>query len=220
MMKCYIYRLIVPLVACTLVTESALTVILRVTQDVSIENSWNYNFLQYLLVGTHRGWPLKRSLIQFQPLQVRGCTRVKKATMYLYYAYAHKASFMTEAQVPPISRTIVAHQVLKSWLESQATKTRRYNGANWAQPWLKLGTDALTAPTSCGVIITPYATNSGFVAIDVTSAVRNWKSGHPNYGFLIRATNEHELGRDFRFYSNAEKNKARHAYISVTCDTQ
>ena len=125
---------------------------------------------------------------------------------------------MTEVQVPRISRMIVAHRVLKSWVESQATRSRRYNGVQWAQRWLKLGTDAVASPTSCGVIITPYVTPSSFVAIDVTSAVRNWKKGQPNYGLLIRATNEHEPGRDFRFYSNAEKNTYRHAYISVTCD--
>ena len=158
---------------------------------------------------------------------MRACDRVREAKMYLYYAYAHKASFyayahkasfkLSVAQVPKFSRTIVAHQVLKSWDESQATSTRRSNGANWAQPWLNLGSDALKDPTGSGVTITPDVTNPGFVAIDVTSAVQNWKNGQPNYG--LQATNEYIEGRDFRFYSNADKNNARHPYISVTCDT-
>ena len=178
-MKCLIF-LIFAMAACTMVTESVLTVRLQVTQDVTLERgSTNFNYLNYLIVGTHPGYPLKRSLVRFHPLQVRACDRVREAKMYLYYAYAHKASFMSEAQVPNFSRTIVAHQVLKSWVESQATSTRRYNGANWAQPWLNLGSDALKDPTGSGVTITPSVTNPGFVAIDVTSAVRNWKNGHP-----------------------------------------
>ena len=55
---------------------------------------------------------------------------------------------------------------------------------------------------------------------DVTRAVLNWRSENPdpNYGLLLLATNENELGRDTRFYSNAESDTSRHAYINVLCD--
>ena len=115
---------------------------LRVTEDVWIENSYNnYNYYPWLLLGTHPGYPLKRSLMKFQDIP-RECKYPFEAALHLYFVYAHKPSFMSEAQVPAIKRYVVAHTVLKSWKESQATKTKRYNGAYWSQPWLKLGTDA------------------------------------------------------------------------------
>ena len=60
----------------------------------------------------------------------------------------------------------------------------------------------------------------GFIEFDVTRAVLNWRSEipDPNYGLLLLATNENELGRDTRFYSNAESDTSRHAYINVLCD--
>ena len=212
--------LIFTLAACTTVTGSIFFTRLQVTQDVTLERgSTNFNYLKYLIVGTHPRYPLKRSLVKFHPLQVRACDRIRSAHLYLYYAYAHKASFMSERQVPTFSRIIVAHQVLKSWSETQATSTRRYFGANWSQPWLNLGVDAVGLPTGYGVTINPRVNRPGFYSIDVTSAVRSWQSGRPNYGLLIRATNEYRLGRDFRFYSKSEPNRSRHPFILVVCDT-
>ena len=53
---------------------------------------------------------------------------------------------------------------------------------------------------------------------DITEAMRNWQNGDPNYGVLLRATNENALGRDIRFYSNAETDTSRHAYVNVLCN--
>ena len=60
----------------------------------------------------------------------------------------------------------------------------------------------------------------GFIEFDVTRAVLNWRSENPdpNYGLLLLATNENVLGRDTRFYSNAESDTSHHAYINVLCD--
>ena len=60
----------------------------------------------------------------------------------------------------------------------------------------------------------------GFIEFDVTSAVLNWRSviPDPNYGLLLLATNENVLGRDTRFYSNADGDTSRRAYINVLCD--
>ena len=57
---------------------------------------------------------------------------------------------------------------------------------------------------------------SGYIEFDITEAMRNWQYGDPNYGVLLRATNENDIGRDVRFYSNA--NKHHHAYVTVLCD--
>ena len=51
------------------------------------------------------------------------------------------------------------------------------------------------------------------VSIDMTSAVKAWKSGSSNYGVVIWATNEDQPGRDTRFASNAHRDSSQHAYI-------
>ena len=219
-MKSCIPLIFALMVSCTVVSATTFYTTLRVGQDVTLERgTTNFNYLKYLIVGTHPGFPLKRSLVRFQPLDVPNCDTVWKADLYLYYAYAHKASFMSVSQVPRFPRTIVAHQVLKYWSESQATSTKRLNHIYWDQQWLNLGSDVLAAPTSAGVTINPTTNYPGFYTIDVTSAVRNWKNGQPNFGLLLRATNEYQQGRDFRFVSNADSNAGKHAYILVTCQS-
>lgn len=43
---------------------------LDVVQDVTMESgSTNYNYLDYLLVAEHPGFPLKRSLLQFEDFE-------------------------------------------------------------------------------------------------------------------------------------------------------
>ena len=160
--------------------------------------------------------------------------------MYLYYAYSSKPSWMTVNQVPFITRTIQAHRVLKSWNESQATTTKRYSSTSngkvwsmsrgiqlqshqpqtsnlWDQPYLGLDdTDANDCPTGQ---VTIYAKRpAGFVEIDVTSAMKEWKAGKPNYGALILATNENIDGRDTRFFSKSYSDPTKHAYIQLNCN--
>jgi hypothetical protein len=116
---------------------------LSVTQDVTLERgSRNFNYLRYLIVGTHPNYPLKRSLLQFENVPY-SCRNIRWAKLYIYYAYSHKASFLSEAQVPFVSRPLQVHQVKKQWSESQATSTYRLSNQPWSQPWLALdGTDA------------------------------------------------------------------------------
>ena len=131
-------------------------------------------------------------------------------------------------------------QVRQDWSESVATSTVRVSGQQWSQPWLALdGSDAdpnglLSYPVT---IYTSRYTNSfisvrqyvspqlfcclrpaGFIEFDITEALRNWKSGDPNYGVLLLATNENALGRSIRFYSNARVNSEQHAFVNVLCD--
>jgi hypothetical protein len=128
---------------------------LKVTEDVSLERgSWNYNYLPYLLIGTHPGFPLKRSLLKFQNIPCE-CTFPLKASLHIYFVYPHKASFMSVAQVPAVKRYIVAYTVLKSWTETQATSTKRNKLAKWDKEWLNLGTDAESLATS-STTVTPY----------------------------------------------------------------
>ena len=190
---------------------------LNVVEDVSLErSSRNFNYMEWLIVGRHIQYPKKRSSVRFEDVP-SNCTNVNHAMMYLYYHYSHKASWYTVSQSPFITHTIQAHRVLKSWKETQATSTSRDSTALWYQPYLGLDdTDANDCPTGQ---ITMYADRpSGFVEIEVTSVVRDWKAGRPNYGLLLWATNEDQNGRDTRFYSNSYSDSSRHPYIKINCD--
>ena len=144
--------------------------------------------------------------------------------------------------------TIAYVQVEKKWLESQATSTYRLRNPDkkWNQPWLALdGTDANPQGLLCEPVTVYtsrqahgkkcfvdgqrllnsfytfclwYSRPSGFMEFDITEAMRNWQYGQPNYGVLLLATNEDALGRDIRFFSNADSVSSRHAYINVLCD--
>ena len=190
---------------------------LKVVEDVSLEReTTNFNYLQYLLTSFHPGFPKKRSLFRFEDVP-DGCKSVNHAMMYIYYMYSHKASFYTVDEAPFITRTTRAHRVLKSWKETQATSTKRDSSNNWHTSWLGLNNiDAKSYPTGQTTI---YANRPrGFVEIEVTSAAKDWKSGSPNYGVVIWATNENVAGRDTRFASNADSNPSRHAYIILNCN--
>jgi len=193
---------------------------LGVTQDVTLERSHsNYNWLQYLLVSKHPQYPNKRSLVQFENLP-RSCpySKIQRAKMYLYFVYAHKASWHSIYLTPWIPRYMKVHLVKKSWKESQATSTKRDYGHMWGTPYLGLNNiDAESAPQQPqAVTIFPYRPR-GFVEFDITNAVRSWSRGVPNNGLVIRATNELTPGRGIRFASNAMRDKSQHAYVLVLC---
>ena len=100
--------LLLPRVHCvtTYDTGKGLVFKLKVTQDVTLERgSSNYNWLQYLLVSKHPQYPNKRSLVQFENLP-DDCPspKIQGAKMYLYYVYAHKASWHSIQQTPFIPR--------------------------------------------------------------------------------------------------------------------
>ena len=192
---------------------------LRVTQDVTLERgSVNFNSLEYLIVSKHPGYPNKRSLVQFEDLP-RSCpsSNILSAKMHLYYEYSHKASGSSFKTVPFIPRHLRVYLVKKPWDESQTTSTMRLRGIPWSSPWLALdGTDAEATPQQGAVTIFPHQPK-GFVEFDVTNAVKDWSSGVPNNGLMIRATNELDPGRDTRFASNANMDSSTHAFVLVRC---
>ena len=192
---------------------------LMVEQDVTLERLSNMNSLKYLLVSKHPGFPNKRSLVQFENLP-SACppNKIQSAKMYLYYLRAHKPSFYTIFQVPFIARYMHVHMVRKEWKETQATRVNRLSNAKWSTPWLGLDcTDADSAPQECTPVTIFPLRPAGFVEFDITNAVRSWSGGVPNYGLVIRATNELDPGRDIRFASNAHPDADTRAFVNVLC---
>ena len=74
---------------------------MNIVQDVTVVSYSNYDYLEYLLVARHTSYSLKRSLVQFVNLRL-SCppNKIQYANMYLYFAYAHRASFKSAKLVP------------------------------------------------------------------------------------------------------------------------
>ncbi|XP_068761475.1 uncharacterized protein [Montipora capricornis] len=194
---------------------------LAAVADVTLErSSTNFNYLEYLIVSKLPQYPNKRSLVKFEALP-SACpsAKIKSAKMYLYYVYAHKASWHSITFTPFIPRYMQVHLVKKDWRETEATSSRRYIGANWASPWLGLdGTDAEAVPQEWNPVTIFPLRPGGFVEFDITPAVRSWRSGVPNNGVVIRAVNELEAGRSIRFASKAYiKDSYTHPFARVLC---
>lgn len=189
---------------------------LPVTQDVWLEGSSNKNNYEFIIVAKHPQFANKRSLLQFESLPA-GCTHIKWAKMYVYFLYAHKASWQSVQSAPYISRTLQVYQVKKQWNEAQATSINRLYNTRWSSPYLALdGSDA--GPHSIGSATVFTSRPRGFMEFDITEAMRNWKFGDPNYGVLLLASNEDAVGRDLRFGSKSNSDSSRRSFVHVLCD--
>ena len=195
-------------------TSGSILRALNATGDVFLEDSFNKNYHNFLIVGLHPGYNLKRSLLRFEDIPP-SCQFIASARMHVHYWYAHKASFMTEEQVPWIPRPIQARQVLRSWIENQATRDSRYIGAPWNEQYLDLNNIDANACVDDTQTIS-RSTSSGYIVWDITTTAQNWLAGQPNHGILLMASNEDENGREIRFHSR-ESSPDQAPYLEVTC---
>lgn len=76
--------------------------------------------------------------------------------------------------------------------------------------------DAEALPQAQTVTIFPFRPQ-GFVEFDITRAVLQWRCGAPNYGVVIRATNELQPGRGIRFARTVYKDKSKHPFALLLC---
>ena len=203
---------------------------LNIVQDVALERNANFDYLQFLIVARHIGYPLKRSLVQFENLR-SSCppNKIQYAKMYLYFAYAHKASFMSIKLAPYLKHTFQLYRVLKPWKEREATNVYRQRGLKWNSTLLNIGNDTESEPqceysfnerSQCSPTTLYPPRPSGFMEFDVTKAMRSWSKGAPNYGLLLKVVNETANGRGLRFYSKSDSNSGRHPFIYVTCSNK
>ena len=188
--------------------------LMNATADVIVYDGSNQNNLNFLIVGNHPGYPLKRSLVKFEDIP-SDCTNIKWAKMYLYFWYSHKASFRSDSDVPYIPRPLQVRQVKKSWLENQATRDNRLTGVRWKSEYLDItGPDAKKRPLDTVTIFTGRP--GGYIEFDITKAARSWISGQKNNGLVISAENEDVFGREARFYSRERITDPPR--MSVLCD--
>ena len=194
---------------------------LSATQDSSIkDDDVNYGNSEFLLAGllpdSPPHSPKTRFLVQFKDLP-DDCTTIQWAKMYVYFAGAPIPNPLTVTQAPYIERDLRVHQVSKSWKELEVTSQFSESGTPWSMPYLALtGEDASPIFQDTVTIFTDRP--AGFVEFDVTQAMINWKSGAPNYGLIVRATNEETEGRNLRFYSQEASPSGRAPIIKVLCN--
>ena len=187
---------------------------MNATADVIVYDGSNQNHFDFLIVGNHTGYPLKRSLVKFEDIP-SNCKSIKWAKMYLYFWYSHKASFRSVSEVPYIPRPLEVRQVKKSWEENQATRDNRLIGVPWNSAYLDTtGSDTKKHPLDTVTIFTGRP--AGYIEFDVTKAARRWLSGQSNNGVLISASNENDLGREARFYSR--ERATNRPLMAVLCD--
>lgn len=92
--------------------------------------------------------------------------------MYLFFDYAHKASFLSADQCPYVEHEAEVYVVRASWDEASATSTYRSTGKEWNTPYLALdGTDAY-ADVLDRVPLYPGAPNDRWVEFEVQHAAR------------------------------------------------
>ncbi len=191
---------------------------MNATDDVFVENGRNKDYHDFLIVGNHPDFSLKRTLVKFEDIP-HTCKSIQWAKMYLYFWYSHKASDMSDAAVPYIPRPLQVNQIKKYWNENTATRDNRQPGVEWSTPYLGLdGSDAIADVLD---VVTVYTGRpAGHMEFDITQAAKNWLSGQPNYGVVISATNEEILGREARFYSRERGSDIDwrvHPRMSVLC---
>ena len=189
---------------------------LEATGDVWLEGSSNKNSYNFLIAGIHPGYPLKRSLLKFEDIPTT-CREIVSANMYVHYWYAHKASFMSEAQVPWIPRPVQVRQVLKSWSETEATPSLRFRNTPWGVQYL--GVDNTDASSHVDDTYTfSRGHPAGYTSWNITHTAISWLSGQPNHGVLLMVANEDQFGRTIRFYSR-EHSLDKAPYLEVVCTT-
>lgn len=152
-----------------------------------------------LIVGKMPEYSRKRILIQFENVPDEYVRRhIEWAKMYLYYSYAHKASWQKKVEAPSIGRHLQVHQLLKNWDEIEVTSKYRSNESGWNEPFVALDDSDAALAWLDRVTVYPQRP-PGYVEFDVTEAVRNWCTGQENHGVLLWATNEDVNGRELRF---------------------
>ncbi len=151
------------------------------TQIYSGSTGSNYNSSYQLKVGTTASYTY-RSLVKFSLASVPSGTTLTSAKLSMYYDQTHT----TYAYSVPME----ARRVTGSWQEDTAT------WANIATSYAEAGNSGATKTANVSSV---WNTST------VTNIVQSWLNGtNPNYGFMVKATEEATKGRGGPIYEGAE----------------
>jgi len=210
--KCYVDKLTCTLPCQESVDPPETTQNFPIIYDTWLEGTAPHGTHKYLIVGKDGSFPKKRSLLRADFDQLPPGTTIKKATLHVYFEYAHTASFSSE---PCIDRDISVHEVYIPWSEAVASKTKATNTQNWSEPLCGINEKdaALDGYTTAFWACTDAKSWKTF---EVTGLVQQWISfPDQNNGFLLLAENEDVSGRDMRFFSKDVADATLRPYVSV-----
>ncbi|XP_066925492.1 uncharacterized protein [Clytia hemisphaerica] len=177
-----------------------------------------------LLIGKHPQYPIKRILIQFETLPRHVCPvgKIEWARIYMYFVRRHRASWYNNQRhrAPWLDYTVHVHRVKRSWEESYARPRYRCRSCShraWYKPYLDLGRDAVNEPECKKTTIYSYTPRPTWLAFDVTGSMKAWAEGAPNYGVLMKVSDEKTEGVDLRFWNRHNRNVNLRPHVVVQC---
>jgi len=80
--------------------------------------------------------------------------------------------------------TVVLHRLLRDWDPATATYS-----SPWSSPGLQAGVDYEAEPFLT-MTLDELLHNEGWLDLDITLVVRDWLAGQPNYGLMVRTTDD------------------------------
>ncbi|XP_066910900.1 uncharacterized protein [Clytia hemisphaerica] len=200
---------------------------LSAVKDTFLERygvSWDRPSFGQNLIGRHRQYPVKRTLIQFENLPASVCPvgKIEWAKIYMHFVGRHRPSWHSSSSSPWLDYEMNVHRVKRSWEESYARPQYRCRSCPqnaWYAPYLDLGRDAVNEPECKKTTIYSWTPRPSWVAFDVTGSMKAWAEGSPNYGVLIKVKDEKTDGVDLRFWNRHYSDAKLRPYVIVQCKT-
>ena len=128
-----------------------------------------YNGDGNMLVGANDQY---KGLLRFDLSSIPANANVDGATLELYY--------QEKLQTPSLE--VGVHQVLKDWVDSQATWTYRKANTAWSGGGMVAGSDYATTAAASVALAAP-----GSIAFSITGLAQNWVTNPAqNYGLVLR----------------------------------
>jgi len=189
------------------------------SDDVRLYDGSNYGTSTILAVGKFPSGGFKaRTLIKFNLSGIPSGATVLRSTMNLSYYEAVNFGGGTW-----VDRWIEARQVKKNWNELQATKDKRVTSpdTSWLATYGALdGTDVASTYES-RILFWQNEALPKWKLLDLTALTQKWlNSTAPNYGVMLRATNEDTAGYAMRFYSSEASPAFYQPYLEVVYSTE
>ena len=128
-----------------------------------------YNGDGNMLVGANDQY---KGLLRFELSSIPANATVDSATLEIYY--------QEKLQTPSLE--VGVHQVLKDWVDSQATWTYRKANTAWSGGGMVAGSDYATTAAASVALAAP-----GSIAFSITGLAQNWVTNPAqNYGLVLR----------------------------------
>jgi len=180
-------------------------------EDVWIENQYNKNAYNFLIIAKTGSYPKKRSLVKFNISSLPSNVEIESANFKLYHHSNGRVGSPTW-----IDRPVNVHRVLTPWSENTATRDYPWEeGIAYGTFWhfaTEVGDWSQNSYASA-TITQSYKWEN----FDVTTLVDEWYEGtFQNLGMMIYTTNEEVSSYDVRFRSSEYSDPTYRPILEIT----